>query len=56
VKTDIQEDLNYLEELLAANPKYFKHQPEKEYEMYMGSWEMVEPDILYIKIDDDVVR
>lgn len=56
VNTNNEGDLKYLEELLAANPKYRKHKAEKDYAMWMGNWEMVQRENLYIKIDDDVVR
>jgi hypothetical protein len=56
VNTKNETDLAYLEELLAANPQYKKHKAEKKYEMWMGNWETVQRENLYIKIDDDVVR
>jgi hypothetical protein len=56
VNTNNEGDLAYLEELLAANPQYKKHKAEKDYAMWMGNWEMVQRENLYIKIDDDVVR
>jgi len=57
VRTDIGEDLDYLEELLHTSPRYSKHVAKKEYEWWVGSWEAVdEPDSIYIKIDDDIVR
>ena len=56
VRTDIEEDLTYLEELLQTSPRYSKHVAKKEYEWWVGSWEAVdEPDSIYIKIDDDIV-
>jgi hypothetical protein len=57
VRTDIEEDLVYLEELLQTSPRYSKHVAKKAYELWVGSWEAVnEPDSIYIKIDDDIVR
>ena len=56
VNTKNKQDLAYLEELLAANPQYKKHKAEKDYAMWMGNWETVQRENLYIKIDDDVVR
>jgi hypothetical protein len=55
VNTNNKDDLDYLEELLAANPQYKKHKAEKDYAMWMGNWETVQRENLYIKIDDDVV-
>jgi hypothetical protein len=56
VNTNNKDDLDYLEVLLAANPQYKKHKAERDYEMWMGNWETVQRENLYIKIDDDVVR
>jgi hypothetical protein len=55
VKTDNKEDLAYLDELLAANPAYSKHVPEGNYKSWVGSWQVVKPKNIYIKIDDDIV-
>ena len=56
VKTEIQEDLDYLEELLESSPLYKKHVAATNYDSWlMGSWEGVGGDDIYIKIDDDVV-
>ena len=56
-KTDVQEDIEYLEELLATNPRYSKHVATSDYGSWlMGSWEGVKGNDIYIKIDDDVVR
>jgi hypothetical protein len=57
VNTKNEDDLDYLDELLTTAPQYRKHQATKEYEGWVGTWESVQdPDAIYVKIDDDVVR
>ena len=56
VNTEKVDDLAYLEELVASNPRYTKHVATKEYDWYIGAWEAVQdPNALYVKVDDDVV-
>jgi hypothetical protein len=59
VKTDIQEDINWLDDLIINRPgMYTKFVSEGEYEegaIYNGSWEPCESEHIYVKIDDDVV-
>jgi hypothetical protein len=55
VHTDIQHDLEYLDQLVNSTAAYTKYQQEGEYEWLVGSWEKVEKGHIYIKIDDDVV-
>ncbi|KAN0090214.1 hypothetical protein V8E51_018793 [Hyaloscypha variabilis] len=56
VNTDKEDDLAYLEELVASNSRYRKHEATKKYEWYIGAWEAVQdPHAIYLKIDDDVV-
>lgn len=55
VHTDIEHDLEYLDQLVNSTAGYTKYQQEKEYESLVGSWEKVERGNIYIKIDDDVV-
>jgi hypothetical protein len=59
VNTENQDDLAYLDELVAANPKYRTYEAHNEnYEHggWQGTWSAVEHGNIYIKIDDDVVR
>jgi hypothetical protein len=37
VNTDKEDDLAYLEELVASNSRYRKHEATKEYEWYIGN-------------------
>jgi hypothetical protein len=55
VHTDIEHDLEYLDQLVNSTAGYIKYQQGKEYEQLVGSWERVERGNIYIKIDDDVV-
>jgi hypothetical protein len=56
VNTEKEDDLAYLEELVASSPHYRKHKATKKYDWYIGSWEAVDdPHAIYLKIDDDVV-
>ncbi len=56
INTEKEDDLAYLEELVASHPRYTKHKATKEYDWYIGAWEAVsDPDAIYVKIDDDVV-
>ena len=55
VKTEVPEDLAYLEELLASNPSYtaqYQHQGGFDYSQM---WNSCEKGVMYVKIDDDVV-
>jgi hypothetical protein len=55
-RTSIQEDLDYLEELLPTEPAYSRFEPDDTYGWFPGMWAAVkEPDTIYVKIDDDVV-
>ena len=55
VKTEVPEDLAYLEELLASNEAYsaqYQHQGGFDYSQM---WNTCEKGVMYVKIDDDVV-
>lgn len=55
MKTDVKEDLDYLEKLLEANPQYkAQHTPPGGFD-YSHMWSAVEKGNVYVKIDDDVV-
>ncbi|MCJ1320028.1 hypothetical protein MMC15_005364 [Xylographa vitiligo] len=56
VRTEDEEDLAYLEELLVANPKYSAHRSAGSGFDYSQMWSAVEAGNVYVKIDDDVVR
>ncbi|KIW17200.1 hypothetical protein PV08_04391 [Exophiala spinifera] len=54
--TDKQDDLAYLDEILASSPRYKKIELEGVgFVGYGYAWSHLEPGHLYIKIDDDVV-
>ncbi|MCJ1379589.1 hypothetical protein MMC17_002691 [Xylographa soralifera] len=55
VRTDDQDDLAYLEELLVANPKYSAHHSAGSGFDYSQMWSAVEKGNVYVKIDDDVL-
>lgn len=56
MKTEDKDDLAYLEQLLAANPKYkAQYTPPGGFD-YSHMWSAVEKGNVYVKIDDDVVR
>ena len=58
VKTDNKEDLKYLEDLLALEPKYkAQYSPTEGFDGhdYSHMWESVKKGNIYVKIDDDVV-
>ena len=56
--TDKLEDLSYLEKLVASNPR-FKivdiDAARQKVDPFSASWELLERDAIYVKIDDDVV-
>ncbi|KAF5680015.1 hypothetical protein FHETE_557 [Fusarium heterosporum] len=57
VNTDKQEDLRYLEEILATNPRYKKVHPDEiagTY-TYKNIWKLLDRGKYYVKIDDDIV-
>jgi ribosomal protein L24E len=58
VNTDKQEDLRYLEEILATNPRYKKIYPDEiaSTYSYKNIWKLLDRGKYYVKIDDDVVR
>ncbi|KAH7233604.1 hypothetical protein BKA59DRAFT_319621 [Fusarium tricinctum] len=57
VNTDKQEDLRYLEEILATNPRYKKIYPDEiaSTYSYKNIWKLLDRGKYYVKIDDDVV-
>lgn len=58
VNTEQTDDLRYLEEILASNPRYKKVHPQEITSTYTYKhiWKLVEKGKYYVKIDDDVVR
>lgn len=56
--TEKEEDLEYLHALVDANPRYRILEIDEEKgrdDRYSASWELLQPDAIYVKIDDDVV-
>lgn len=56
VRTDDEDDLKYLEDLLPTVPEYRKYEAKGRRRKYKDAWDVVENGTMYIKIDDDVVR
>lgn len=58
VNTDKNDDLRYLEELMASNPRYKKIHPDEMVATYTYKhiWKLLDRGKYYVKIDDDVVR
>jgi hypothetical protein len=56
VRTDDEDDLKYLEDLLPTVPEYRKYEAKGRGGKYKDAWNVVEKGTMYIKIDDDVVR
>ena len=56
VRTDDEDDLKYLEDLLPTVPEYKKYEAKGRGGKYKDAWDVVEKGTMYIKIDDDVVR
>lgn len=58
--TDDKDDLEYLEEIIASNPKRYKKLsvPGETLSIYTlyKAWELLERGRYYVKIDDDIVR
>ena len=54
-KTSDKDDLAYLEELLASNPKYSAQYHNRDGFDYSQMWGVCEKGNVYVKIDDDVV-
>ena len=56
VRTKIEEDLSWLEQLLHTTPEYTKYTlAKRRNEEYADSWNSVQNGTTYIKIDDDTV-
>ena len=55
VKTDVKEDLAYLDDILASNDKYSARYQEQGGFDYSQMWNVCEKGNVYVKIDDDVV-
>lgn len=54
--TDRKEDVDYLQELIAGNPAYKKIEiKETGFIGYGLAWSTLEEEVIYVKIDDDVV-
>jgi hypothetical protein len=56
VRTDDEDDLKYLEDILPTVPEYKKYEAKGRGGKYKDAWDVVEKGTMYIKIDDDVVR
>ena len=54
-KTDDQEDLHYLEQLLTATPQFSAEFHNKSEKGYSQMYKSCEKGKVYVKIDDDVV-
>ena len=55
--TDKSDNLRYLEEIIASNPRYKKIHPQEIARTYTYKhiWKLLERGKYYVKIDDDVV-
>lgn len=53
VHTDVKEDLVYLDQIVNQTEGYKKHEQEKEFDGWVGPWELVERGNIYIKIDGE---
>jgi hypothetical protein len=57
IRTNEQPDIDYLEDLITTRPEYTRHfLPGGEDRDYKNVYKLCEKGIMYIKIDDDVVR
>jgi hypothetical protein len=57
VRTDARKDLVWLGDLVDSVPEYSKTFAVKgRYGDYTDAWKVVQNGVLYVKIDDDVVR
>lgn len=55
-RTEKKADLEWLDELVAAEPGYSRVDVRTYGKSYASAYDIVEDDIMYIKIDDDIVR
>ena len=56
IRTNIHSDVDYLEELIKTQPEYTRHFLSQEQRTYRNAYKMCQKGVMYIKIDDDVVR
>ncbi len=56
IRTGKQSDVNYLEDLIKTQPEYTRHFLSREQRTYRNAYKMCKKGVMYIKIDDDVVR
>jgi hypothetical protein len=54
-RTYNQEDLAYLDEIIADEPLFVRRNIDDKKEGYIAAWDFVEKGVMYIKIDDDIV-
>lgn len=54
-RTEIQEDLVWLDKLVSEEPLYKRHDVPTYGKSYASSYDMCEDDVMYVKIDDDIV-
>lgn len=54
-RTNDLADLLWLDARVAGVPQYRRQMVSFEYKDYSGAYDEIEPDVLYIKIDDDIV-
>lgn len=55
-RTKNVEDLEYLDEITAEEPLFLRRNIAEGKAGYILAWDFVEAGVMYIKIDDDIVR
>jgi hypothetical protein len=54
-RTQNEEDLDWLDQLVASEPLYIRQDVSTYGGEYASSYDLIEDDVMYIKIDDDIV-
>lgn len=54
-RTEKQEDLDWLDALVAGEPLYKRRDVDTYGKSYASAYDMCEDDVMYVKIDDDIV-
>jgi hypothetical protein len=55
-RTDDADDLKFLKKLLASEPAYEKWDIDMSEGGFASSYDRIQDDVMYVKMDDDIVR
>jgi hypothetical protein len=54
-RTEKEKDIKFLDKLLASEPDYVKWDIDMSEGGFASSYDLIQDDVLYVKMDDDIV-